>query len=197
MLIICVGAATPAASHSRFPLFISAGSHSLTVPWHTGPITKRFNPALVAGTERTLKHGRHLRLYQTANLGFFQHYWWMTGLFLDTELGISRQLPLHLHADLRLGAGYLHYFWRRRTLELEHGEYVEARDWGRPSLVIPLSIVLGYRRSSDRPFSVAPFVSAQWAVQALFTDEIPVMTHFILQVGVRINLLGLASNEEK
>jgi hypothetical protein len=169
---------------------VSGGTHSLTVPWHTGPITERFNPAFRVGTERMLKDGRHVTLFQTASLGFFQHYWWMTGILIDTELGIRRGLPLGLHADLRLGAGYLHYFWRRQILVLEDGEYVEARDWGRPSLVIPLSLVLGYRGSAERPLTTSPFVSAQWPVQAMFTDEIPAMTHFILSVGLRMNLGG-------
>jgi hypothetical protein len=110
LLLVCIGIVTPLAAESRFPLVISGGTHSLTVPWHLGPVTKRLNPALTVGTERTLKRGSRTRLYQTANLGFFQHYWWMTGVFLDTELGGSYALPRGFHADLRLGVGYLHYF---------------------------------------------------------------------------------------
>jgi hypothetical protein len=127
-----------------------------------------------------------VRLYHTVNLGFFQHYWWMTGLFLDAEFGVGRALPAGFQADLRLGVGYLHYFWRRESLELEDGRYVQVTDWGRPSLWVPLSVVLGYRGNPARPLAVAPFISAQWAAQALFQDEIPAMTHFFLLVGVRI-----------
>ncbi len=53
--------------------------------------------------------------------------------------------------------------------------------------MVPLSLVLGYRGSHDSPMSVAPFISAQWAVQAPFTDEAPAMTHFYLFIGVRFN----------
>jgi hypothetical protein len=110
----------------------------------------------------------------------------MTGLFVDTELGFGYALPLGFHADLRLGIGYLHYFWRRKRLELEDGVYVQARDWGSPSFMIPLSLVIGYRGSSENPWPVAPFVSAQWAAQVPFTTELPAMTHFFLLAGVRI-----------
>jgi hypothetical protein len=187
LLPLCVGNATSVAAQSRFPIAVSGGTHSMTVPWHPGQVTKRMNPAVIIGTERTLRPGGRMRLYQTGNLGFFQHYWWMTGLFLDTELGLGYTLPLGFHADLRLGVGYMHYFWRRKSLELKDGVYVQARDWGKPSLMVPLSLELGYRGSPDRPLAVAPFISAQWAVQGMFLDEIPVMTHFFITVGVRFD----------
>jgi hypothetical protein len=188
LLALCIGDATSVSAESRFPLSISAGTQSLTVPWHPGPVANRFNPAIAAGTDRTLRPGGFFRLYYAANLGVFQNYWWMTGVYLDAELGISHAFDFGMHADLRLGVGYLHYFWRRQTFELEDGVYVPARDWGRPSVWVPLSVLLGYRGSPAHPLVVAPFVCAQWAVQAPFIDETPAMTHFILAAGVRIDL---------
>lgn len=179
---------TVSAADSGVPVSVSAGTHSLTVPWHPGPVTNRLNPIFAAGTDRTLKTGDHVRLYGAATLGGFQNYWWMTGVFLTGEAGAGYAFSFGLHADLRLGAGYMHYFWRRKTLELKNGEYVQARNWGKPSVFLPLSIVLGYRGRSAHPLIVAPFVSAQWAVQTPFTDETPAMTHFSLAVGVRFNL---------
>jgi hypothetical protein len=190
MLIFCTGTATPLEAQSRYPLVVSGGTHSLTVPWHPGPVTKRLNPALIIGTERTLKKGTNTRLYQSVNLGFFQHYWWMTAVFADTELGGSYALPLGFHADLRLGVGYMYHFWRRETLELKDGVYTPATDWGKLSIMAPLSVVLGYRGHRDSALPVAPFVSAQWAVQGPFVDEAPVMTHFFLLVGIRIDWRG-------
>jgi len=173
-------------TRTRYPINVSLGTHSLTVPWYPGPVAVRLNPALLVGAERTLKSGRSARYYQTANLGFFRHYWWMSGVSLDTELGVSRSLTRGIHADLRLGVGYLHYFWRRETLELRNGKYVEVADWGRPSLLVPLTITLGYRGSVERPLAVAPFVFARWAAQVLFLDEVPAATHFVVGVGGRI-----------
>ncbi len=174
-------------SPERYPLVVSGGTQSLTVPWHTEPVTKRLNPVFIVGTEHALKSWGHTRLYQTANLGYFQHYWWISGVFLDSELGIGYELPFGFSADLRLGFGYMHYFWRRKVLELEGGEYVEATNWGKPSLMVPFSIMLGYRGISAGPLTLAPFVSAQWAVQALLIDESDVMTHLFILVGARLN----------
>ena len=125
-----------------------------------------------------------MRLYQTANLGFIQHYWWMNGLFLNTELGSRYALPLGFHADVRLGVGYMHYFWRRKVLELKDGVYVPVTDWGKPALMVPLSVELGYHGRA-----IAPFVSVQWAVLGLFLDEVPALPHLLMLVGARIPLV--------
>jgi hypothetical protein len=177
---------TAFARQSRFALLVSCGTQSLTVPWHLGPITDRLNPTFLVGAERTLRPGSRLRLYHMANLGFFQHYWWMSGVFLDTELGASYVLPLGFRVDLRLGVGYMHYFWRRKILELRNDKYVQVTDWGKPSLMVPLSVELGYCGSSTHPLAISPFVSVQWAVQGLFLDEVPVMPHLLILVGARI-----------
>jgi hypothetical protein len=188
LLLFTAGYSVPTAAQPRNPMIVSMGTHSLTVPWHLDPVDSRFNPSLTVGTERTLRDGDRFRHFHTVNIGFFQHYWWMTGVFVDAELGTSFRFLRGFHADAKLGIGYLHYFWRRKTLELEDGKYVEARDWGKPSLMVPLSLVLGYRGNPDHPLPVAPFVSVKWAVQAPFTDETPAMTHFVLAAGVRIHL---------
>jgi hypothetical protein len=190
ILSLCVADTTSLAAQSRFPLIVSGGTHTLTVPWHLSPVTNRLNPALIVGTERMLKSGRYIQLYHTANLGFFQHYWWMTGVFLNTELGVRQALPLGFYADMRIGLGDMHYFWRRKTLELRDGRYVQATNWGKPSLMVPLSVVLGYRGSSTRPHTVVPFISMQWVIQALFADEVPVMTHHLILAGVRMSTGG-------
>ena len=110
----------------------------------------------------------------------------MTGVSIEPELGFGRSLPGGFHTDVRLGVGYLHYFWRRKTLKLEGGRYVPATDWGKPSIIAPISLMLGYRGAAANPVQVAPFVSVRWGIQGLFLDEIPAMTHFLLMGGVRI-----------
>lgn len=177
---------TAFAKQSRFALVVACGTQSLTVPWHLGPISDRLNPTFLVGAERTLIHGSRMGLYHTAKLGFFQHYWWMSSVFFDTELGASYRLPLGFRADLRLGVGYMHYFWRRKILELKDGNYVQVTDWGKPSLMVPLSVEFGYCGTATQPLAASPFVSVQWAVQGLFVDEVPVMPHLLILVGARI-----------
>ncbi|MEJ2185945.1 MAG: hypothetical protein P8Z36_08400 [Gemmatimonadota bacterium] len=185
----------PALHGQPLPVTAAAGAHALTVPWYPGAVNDRFNPAFLVGAERTLRQGEHWRLYQTGNLGFFLHYWWMTGVSLDTGLGVGRGLPLGLQADFRLGVGYLHYFFRRRELELRDGEWVETSGLGRPSLLVPASLLIAYSGPPARPLAVAPFFAVRWGFQALFLEEMPVMSHLQLLVGVRIQRHGLWSGE--
>jgi hypothetical protein len=172
----------------EYPLVISVGAHTLSVPWYPGPITENLNPAISGGTEYTLKNYGNLRLYQTANLGFFQHYWWMSGVYVNSEFGTGFTFGYGIHTDLRLGAGYLHYYFRRDTLEFRDGKYVNSTDWGRPSLMVPVSLILGYRGAGVNPDVISPFVSMQWALQGIFREETPALSHLIFSFGARIFL---------
>jgi len=169
---------------------LAAGTHALTVPWYPGPVAGRFNPAVLVGVDHTWKPRGNWRVYYSVNLSFFQHHWWMTGISVEPVIGISRELAGGVYVQTGLGAGYLHYFWRRKTMELKDGGWVQATDLGRPSLVLPLSLTLGYRGSRDNPVSMAPFLTARWGAQVLFQDEIPVMTHLQLMGGIRIRRGG-------
>lgn len=176
----------PGATQTGSPVVLSMGTHALTVPWYPGPISNGFNPAFMVGTDHSIRSGDHWSFFYAVNVGFFRNQWWMTGISLEPELGIGRSLAGGFHADLRLGLGYMHYFWRRKTLEFNEGRYEESRSWGKPSLILPLSATLGYRGDSGDPLSVSPFVTARWGVQGMFLSEVPAMTHFLLLGGVRI-----------
>lgn len=178
--------AIPLVGQSRWSYQASIGTHAFTVPWYPGPVTWGFDPAATAGAERALNSGKGWTVSVAVSVAFFRDRWWMTGASLVPEIRIGRNLPGGVHAGLGLGAGYLHYVWRRKTLTLTDGRYVQATDWGRPSLLIPLSLTLGYRGNPERPLAVSPFVSARWGLQALFLDEVPLMTHFTLMGGLRI-----------
>lgn len=173
------------SAQSGPPVTVSVGTQSFTVPWHTAPITNRVNPAVGVGTDRSLKSGRNWNFFCALHIGFFRSHWWMTGVSVEPEIGIGRSLPGGFYSDLRLGVGYMHYFWRRKRLELHDGKYVAATNWGSPSLIMPLSATLGYRGDPDDPLPVSPFVSARWGVQGLFRDEVPVVTHLFLLGGLR------------
>ena len=180
--------ATSLTAQSRFPFVVSGGVQAVTVPWYMKPIKYRLNPVLTVGTERIFKPGGSLQWLYTANIGILRNYWWMTGAFADVEIGFRHSLPLGFYDDMRLGAGYMHYFWRRETFELKDGKYVRAIDFGNPSGIVPLSIVLGYRGNSARPKKIIPFVSAQWIFHVLLKEEIPALTHVLILGGVRITL---------
>jgi len=186
VLALSVYSGGPLAGQTDIPITVAVGTQSLTVPWHTSPVTYRFNPAAYVSTDGVLKSGDSWRLFFAVNVGFFRHYWWMTGVSLEPEIGVGRSLPGGFYTDMRFGIGYLHYFWRRERLELHDGSYEPAADWGSPSFLIPVSATLGYRGDLDDPLPVSPFISVRWAVQGLLHSELPVATHLFLLGGLRI-----------
>jgi hypothetical protein len=185
-MLLSVFAPTRAIAQSERPVVLAVGTQALTVPWHPGPVAAGWNPAFMAGTDHTFDSNGSWRFFFGLNLGVFRNQWWMTGVSLEPEVGIGRAMG-EFTADVRLGLGYMHYFWRRRPLELEGGRYTEAPNRGRPSLLVPLSLTLGYRGDSDDPVTVQPFVSARWALQGLFLPEIPAVSHLFLLGGVRLD----------
>lgn len=186
MVVGSLAAPRLASGQAETHYSVAAGAHALTVPWYPPPVTNRLNPAVMVGADHTWKSGRSWRLFYAVNLGFFRHYWWMTGVSIEPELGIGRSLPAGFRADLRLGLGYMHYFWRRKRMKWEEGRYVDAGGLGNPSVILPVSASLGYRGSSGHPLPVAPFVTVRWGVQGLFVEKVPVLTHLQFLAGVRI-----------
>ncbi|MCG6956179.1 MAG: hypothetical protein LJF04_09320 [Gemmatimonadetes bacterium] len=187
-LMLVLSGIRPSATpgQTAHPLSVSVGTHALTVPWHPGLLMDGLNPAVMVGTGRAWRSGEPWRLSIGFNLGAFRDHWWMSGISLEPELRLGRTWPGGLHADVGIGLGYLHYFWRRPTLELKDGAYVPAANSGRPSLILPLSLTLGYRGGTSNPLTVSPFVTGRWVLQGLFLPEVPAMTHLFLMGGAHI-----------
>jgi hypothetical protein len=187
MLIFFLCSVSFAFNKSRISYTFSMGTQALTVPWYLDPIFKRLNPAFSTGAEYPVKKWKSISIYETVNAGFLQHYWWMTALYLDTDCGARFAFPFGFCSDINAGLGYMHYFFRRKTMELRNGEYIQAPDWGKPSIILPLSIGLGYIGKPGHALSVAPFLSMKWIVQGTFLEEIPAMTHILLSAGIRMH----------
>ena len=169
------------------PVVLSAGVHAMTVPWYPGPLGAGWNPTVMVGTDRLPGGGEGWKAFFSANLSFFRHRWWMTGISVEPSVGVGKTSGGGFHIDTRIGLGYMHYFWRRKTLELEDGRWYEAPTRGRPSAILPLSVTFGYRGRAEDPLQVSPFVTGRWVLQGMFLDEIPAMTHLSIMGGVRIH----------
>lgn len=169
------------------PLIVAVGAHALSVPWHNKPLIFGFNPGFIIGTELAHKNWKHFRLSQPVNLGYFQHKYIESGLFLNTDLTLSYVTGFGLYADLLLGVGYLHAFSRRDVFELKNGEYERVTDWGRPTAMISLGLALGYEFKS-----FTPFIQYRWFAQAPFADpdELPAASHLLLTVGTKMYFGG-------
>jgi hypothetical protein len=187
LLIFFFGTVSFSFNKSGLSFTLCAGTQSLTVPWYLDPVVMRFNPAFSIGAEYPIKSWKRIALYESVNAGFLQHYWWMSALYMDTEFGAGFLFPFGLRSDITAGLGYMHYFFRRKTMVLRDGEYIQEADWGKPSVMVPLSIVLGYSGKPGHTLLFAPFLSMKWIVQGTFMEEIPAMTHMLVSAGVRMH----------
>jgi len=185
LLVQLAGGSSRLMAQSGSAVTVAVGTSAMTVPWYPKPLAYRLNPALLVGSDRLLNSGDGWRLSFAVNVGVLRSHWWLTGVSLAPEIGVHRSLPAGFYSDLRLGVGYLHYFWRRKTLKLRDGTYVPARDWGSPSLILPLSVTLGYRGDSEIPPTASPFISARWMIQRPFFRGAPVVPHLLLLAGAR------------
>lgn len=179
-------------SKRSLPLVLAVGTHALSFPLYNKPLTYRFNPVAMLGTEFTHTASSHLRLTQPLNLGFFQHEFVESGVFLNTDLALSYLTSFGLHADLLLGAGYLHAFSRRDVFELKDGQPSEVTDWGQPSVMLSLAGALGYEVQTRRSLSVSPFIQYRWFVQtpSPYHALTPALSHVLLTAGAKIHFPG-------
>lgn len=186
MAAFFAGTDASAFTASRVSFTVTMGTQALTIPWYVNPLFKRVNPAFSVGAAYPLKRWKYIDLYQSVNTGFLQHYWWMSALYLDTESGTRFTAPFGFYADVNAGLGYMHYFLRRETMVLKNGSYVREPDRGMPSIIVPMSLSLGYSGKPDQQPLFAPFLSIRWILQGMFLEEIPAMSHMLLMAGVRI-----------
>lgn len=177
---------SPAASQSPSSVLVAVGTHALTLPWYPAPVMDGFNPAMTVSTDRAFRSRGRWTLSFGIDVGFFRDHWWMSGLSVTPEVRFTRDLAGGVRGGLGVGLGYLHYFWRRKTMVLRDGAWVEGTNRGRPSVQLPFSATLEYQGNGDRPLMVSPLVTARWGVQGLFLKEVPVLSHFSLLGGVRI-----------
>ncbi len=185
--LFCAAGVRPVVCQSGTHVNVAVGAHALTVPWHPSPLNSGYNPAAEVGTDWPRRPWGPWQSFFALSLRGFQHRWWMTGLSLTPEVGLGRRLAGGLHADVRVGLGYMHFFWRRTTWRAEGGRFQKVPRLGRASVALPLTLSLGYRGSDRRPIQIQPYASVRWTIQGIFLKGIPAMTHLELLGGLRIN----------
>ncbi|MEO0338125.1 MAG: hypothetical protein AAF242_02820 [Bacteroidota bacterium] len=128
------------------PLKISILDESISLP-NTWFLDYSFNPAIMVGTEITLKSNPKNAFFLSGDLGFYHHKGIQSALVFNLGLGYRQEIG-RLYASLRLGPGYSHIFTASQIYEYENGEYVEKGDLGRPTFSPFIALEVGYALSS-------------------------------------------------
>lgn len=171
-----------------FPLTIALGNEATAIPY-TNIFTTPLHPTLQVGTEFLYKKDIHYRFYQTANLGYIFHNYLYQGYYLNSEVGYDYLFSFGLVLKGLFGLGFLHTFATQEEYQFKDGEYVSGPDWGNVRLMPVLSIGMGYQIAKDKPHSPEIFMLYKsWIEYPYSPGFIPVMTHIILEVGVKFDI---------
>ena len=129
-----------------------------------------FHPGAMIGTEWKLNQHPRNDVFLTANLGGYHHRLLSSGIFLSSELGFRYRSSIGLFAQASVGAGYLHAFYPGEVYEFDDTEqrFQKATNTGRSSLLIPVSLGLGYKLGSD-PYAPEVLVFYQYAPELPFS----------------------------
>jgi hypothetical protein len=181
------------AAEQSFPLVISGCNHSIALPFGKPFRMDPLYPGALAGTEYVYREGNWGQIYQTGNLGFFANSVVGTGIFLQSDFGYRYTAPFGLFGEASVGAGYIHQFSPRQGFELDsNGEYVEARDYGRPGATLGFSTAFGFDLGKVLGLRgpVAPFIRYQWFVQMPYLPDLAAGPQSLLHAGIRFSFWG-------
>ena len=167
------------------PVTIAVFNESTAIPG-TRFFTTPVHPGFMAGTEFNYKTGKHGRLFQTANLGYYYHNYLNQALLLNSELGYAYRFGIGVVPEALLGIGYMQSFATSEEYQFRDGQYQSGADFGDPRLTVSFSLGIGYCLKPAIKTSPEVFLRYQsWLEYPYSPGFIPLMTHISLQAGVK------------
>ena len=161
-------------------------THNITFPFTTLSFQ---NQGIEINLEMIRNRNRTVSLLYNSSLSWYYHEQFANAFLLDFAIGCKikpKSSGLFFNADI--GLGYQLSLAPVYMYELnENGEYVRDKFVGRSSIIIPVSVKLGYIfQKMKHPVSI--FVKYKWFVQAPFIDDVPIVPHGALHFGLGIGL---------
>jgi hypothetical protein len=171
------------AGYRNWPVVVGLQFHSLSMPlsdWKTS----FSNLGLSLGTE--FRYNRRATLLQSVQVGYYRNKYAGDGLFVAPQLVYRPQFG-PLFAELKAGAGALYTMQPSQSLELQDGQWQTHDHGGKPTLMLPVGVSIGYNGRQAAP-AFAPFVSYQVFVMHGYNPGVPVVPNRLLQIGFRSHL---------
>jgi hypothetical protein len=178
----------PPRKSQRFPLEISFINQAVSDPFGK-TILEILHPGFTLGTELAWKDGRHGRLFQGFQAGYYNNKYNSRAVFLQSGLGYRYTLGFGFFGEAAAVFGYLRYYHPTEIFRLNaQGEYELATDKGKGALMISAALGLGYDFSRKVGWPVSVFVRYQPYIHAPDTPDEGVLWQAMLCVGLRIQL---------
>ena len=155
-----------ASSKQQFPIHISVLDESISLPnlWF---LEYDYNPAIIIGTEYTLKSKEKSDFHLTGNIGYYYHKDWQSTFFILPEIGY-RYHPKRWGFYTRVGLGYSHSFSPKPIYQYDVDNFKEVKDLGSPALMTSLSVNASYKLS-DKDLSPELYASFMLSAELPFT----------------------------
>jgi hypothetical protein len=168
-------------------------THNITFPFTSLSFQ---NSGIDINMEMIRNRNRTVSLLYNSSFSWYYHDQFANAFLLDFAIG-CRIKPgssgFFFNSDI--GLGYQLSLAPVYMYELnENGEYVRDKFVSRSSIIIPVSVKLGYIFQKMK-YPVSIFVKYKWFVQAPYIDEAPIVPHGSLHFGLGIRLKSISKNK--
>ena len=155
------------------------------------------NQGIEINLEMIRNRNRTVSLLYNSSLSWYYHDQFANAFLLDFAIGCNIKpgsSGIFFNADI--GLGYQLSLNPVYMYELDdNGEYVRDKYVSRSSIIIPVSVKLGYTFQKVK-FPVSIFVKYKWFVQTPYIDDVvPIITHGTLHFGLGIGLNSISKNK--
>jgi hypothetical protein len=166
-------------------------THNTTMPFTSLSFS---NPGIDVNLEGIWNKNRLVSLLLNSSLGWYYHAYFANAFLLDFAVGCRIKPEFGLFFNFDIGLGYQLAFLPVYMYELnENGEYVRDKVVTRSSLIIPVSIKLGYVFEKMK-YPVSIFVKYKWFIQTPYIDIVQFLPHGSLHFGVGIRFKSISKN---
>lgn len=187
IFLLCLSCFVHAQTHRTYS--VSAFSKATALP-SLGLVKFPIHPGLRLAVNwskgREAGH-KHYVFYEAAIAGF-HHADLQNSVYTTFNLGYHRHLGVGIFAEAMAGAGYMHSFSDKAVFKpTGNGGWVQARDWGRPSVLATLQLGLGYQIPN---FPVQPFIRYQFMMDGPWAPEngFGLQPHTAFHIGAAFSL---------
>ncbi len=179
---LCFITVANAQQNEGLILQIGITEHNVSTPF-ANLLELPFNTGFELGIQRKYPAKRHL--YQSIDLGFYDHKSLEKGAYLSSDFIYRPQFEWGGLLETNVGLGYLHTFSNYQLYELnENREYTPKTDLGKPSVFLDFGFGLGYQISNKQHF----MLRYSWGLQIPHSVLLPLFPVSFLQLSYRHTL---------
>ena len=129
------------------------------------------------------------QIYQTARFGLIYQQYVQTAVQLYSDFNYRFQLSTGFGVGANAGLGYVHSFNGVQQFKANaQGQYEKTGKLGRPNVMIPVGLNVGYAFTLKNDTQLRPFIEYQLWLQTPFAKEyIPILPNSALHIGIAIS----------